>query len=92
MILAAGTYYARLGDGSLTRGGALVPTLGRLKAIRESKFLTQAMLAERSGISRPNIARLERGDEEARFTTMHKLAEALGVEPGDLVEPSGANG
>jgi transcriptional regulator with XRE-family HTH domain len=43
------------------------------------------MLAERSGISRPTIARLERGDEEARFTTIWKLAAALGVEPGELV-------
>ncbi len=66
-------------------GVALVPKLGRLKAVRESRFMTQAMLAERSGISRPNIARLERGDEEARFTTIWKLAEALGVEPGELV-------
>ena len=69
-------------------GAALVPKLGRLKAVRESRFMTQAMLAERSGISRPNIARLERGDEEARFTTIWKLAEALGVEPGELVSPT----
>jgi transcriptional regulator with XRE-family HTH domain len=66
-------------------GATLMPTLGRLKAVRESKFLTQEMLAERSGVSRPNIARLERGDEEARFTTIWKLASALGVEPGELV-------
>ena len=65
-------------------GTALVPKLGRLKAIRESKFLTQEMLAERSGVSRPTIARLERGDEEARFTTIRKLAAALDVEPIDL--------
>ena len=69
-------------------GVALVPKLGRLKAVRESRFMTQAMLAERSGVSRPNIARLERGDEEARFTTIRKLAEALGVEPGELVSPT----
>ena len=34
--------------------------------------------------ARMTIARLERGDEEARFTTIWKLAQALGVEPGDL--------
>jgi XRE family transcriptional regulator, regulator of sulfur utilization len=66
-------------------GVTLMPTLGRLKAVRESKFLTQEMLAERSGVSRPNIARLERGDEEARFTTIWKLANALSVEPDELL-------
>jgi len=62
-----------------------VPRLPKLKATREAKLLTQEMLADRSGVSRPTIARLERGDEEARFTTIWKLAEALGVEPGELV-------
>ena len=65
-------------------GSALVPKLGKLKAVRESKFLTQEMLSERSGVSRPTIARLERGDEEARFSTIWKLAQALGVEPDAL--------
>ena len=69
----------------MTAGAALVPRLPKLKATREAKLLTQEMLADRSGVSRPTIARLERGDEEARFTTIWKLAEALGVEPGELV-------
>ena len=60
-----------------------MPKLGRLKAIRESKYLSQRMLA-RSNVSRPTIARLELG-EEARYETLHKLAAALGVEPGELV-------
>jgi transcriptional regulator with XRE-family HTH domain len=47
------------------------------------------MLAERSGVSRPTIARLERGDEEARFSTIHKLAAALGVEPSALTGSAG---
>ena len=80
--------YRYTGGRTMPGGAALVPKLGRLKAVRESRFMTQAMLAERSGVSRPNIARLERGDEEARFTTIWKLAEALGAEPGDLVGPA----
>jgi predicted transcriptional regulator len=66
-----------------------MPKLGRLREIRESKYLSQRMLAERSGVSRPTIARLEGGDEEARYSTMHKLADALGVEPGELVDRAG---
>jgi len=65
-----------------------MPKLGRLKEIRESKYLSQRMLAQRSGVSRPTIARLEGGEEEPRYTTMWKLAEALGVEPGELVGPT----
>jgi len=62
-----------------------VPRLPSLKAIRESKLLTQEMLAQRSHVSRPTIARLERGDEEARFSTIWKLADALDVEPAALI-------
>ena len=62
-----------------------MPKLGRLREIRESKYLSQRMLAELSGVSRPTIARLEGGDEDARYVTMWKLAKALNVEPGELV-------
>jgi transcriptional regulator with XRE-family HTH domain len=69
-------------------GAALMPRLGRLAAIRKSRYLSQRMLAQRSGVSRPTIARLEGGREEARYETMWKLAAALGVEPGELVGDS----
>ncbi len=62
-----------------------MPKLGRLKEVRESKYLSQRMLAQLAHVSRPTIARLERGDEGARYATMWKLAGALGVEPGNLV-------
>ncbi len=65
-------------------GVAPVPRLPNLKTAREAKFLTQEMLARQSGVSRPSIARLERGDVDARFSTIWKLANALGVEPGEL--------
>jgi transcriptional regulator with XRE-family HTH domain len=58
--------------------------LRALKQIREAQFLTQAELAERSGVSRPTIARIEQ-DGGARFVTIRKLAEALGVTPNELV-------
>jgi predicted transcriptional regulator len=56
-----------------------------LREIRESKFLTQQDLAERAGVSRVVIVRLESGNVPARFSTVRKLAEALGVEPRELV-------
>ncbi len=63
----------------------MVPTLGKLKAVRESQFLTQQDLADKSGVSRVTINRLERGNVDARFSTVRKLAAALEVEPAQLV-------
>ncbi len=65
-----------------------MPRLKNLKAVRESKLLSQAMLAARSGVSRPTINRLEQERVEARYVTIHKLAAALGVEPAALVGSS----
>jgi predicted transcriptional regulator len=58
-----------------------MPKTPSLKRLREARFLTQAELAVRSGVSRPTIARLETGADEARFSTIRKLAEALSVKP-----------
>ena len=68
-----------------TRVSPHVPQLKRLKQIRERQFLTQKELGEKAGISRITIARLEGAGEDARFSTVKKLAAALGVEPADLV-------
>jgi transcriptional regulator with XRE-family HTH domain len=56
--------------------------------VRESKLMTQRDLAELSGIAMVTVARLEGGHTEARFTTVKKLAQALGVEPAELMEPT----
>jgi transcriptional regulator with XRE-family HTH domain len=42
-------------------------------------------LAERSGVARPTISRLENDHMPARFVTVRKLADALGVDPAELV-------
>ncbi len=62
-----------------------VPQVPGLRRIRESKFMTQAELSQKSGVSRVTIVRLEGGGEDARFSTIRKLAHALDVEPGQLV-------
>jgi predicted transcriptional regulator len=61
------------------------PVLTRLRTIREAKFLTQRELSAQSGVAEVTIARLEAGKVSARFSTTKKLAEALGVEPAQLV-------
>ena len=57
----------------------------RLKELRERVSLSQMELSERSGVSRATIADLELGKRGAQPKTRRKLAEALGVEPWELV-------
>lgn len=58
-----------------------------LKQIREKSKMTQAELAEKSGVGRVTISRLETGElEETTLGTLSKLANALHVSIDDLVE------
>ena len=58
----------------------------KLERARRTHALTQEELAERSGVTRSTISRLEDGLQEARPSTLRKLAAALGVEPGELID------
>jgi transcriptional regulator with XRE-family HTH domain len=61
--------------------------LTRLRSIRERSALTQFELAERAGLSKGAILKIEAGRSEPRPATIRKLAEALGVQPTQLMEP-----
>lgn len=58
----------------------------RLKLLRKSSGLTQGELAKRSGISQGYLARLEIGMHDPSLSTLAKLAKALKVTVGELVE------
>ena len=58
----------------------------RLKQLRATREMSQADLAERSGISREYIARLETGHHDPSVSTLVKLAKALKVKSGKLLE------
>ena len=62
--------------------------LKRLREARERAALSQQQLAEKSGVSRYTIGRLENGERSARPTTTQKLAKALGTEPHELMDGS----
>lgn len=65
-------------------------TLPRLREIREDKAMSQRDLARVSGIASSTIAELELKKRDAQPRTTRKLAEALGVEPVELMrEPEG---
>ena len=58
----------------------------RLKEVREGCLVTQEELAQRSGVGKASISRIETGHHVPRFSTIRKLAAALGVDPQTLVE------
>jgi transcriptional regulator with XRE-family HTH domain len=64
--------------------------LTKLAEVRQRKLLSQAELAERAGVSKNTIHRLENGISEAQGRTIRKLADALGVAPAQLIDGAGA--
>lgn len=66
---------------------AMTPTVLRLRALREAAGLSQAALAKRVRVRRETLNRLENG-KSGRVTLelLDRLATALGVQPGELVE------
>jgi transcriptional regulator with XRE-family HTH domain len=58
----------------------------KLRRLRREAALSQQELADRAGTTQETISRLERGHNAARGSTIRKLAEALGVEPRELMK------
>lgn len=57
-----------------------------LRAWRMSKLIGQADLARQSGVPIATLARAERGDSVVRFDTIRKLADALDMDPQQLLD------
>ncbi len=57
----------------------------RLQELRRRRVMSISDLSEVSGVHRNTIHRIEQG-KPAYTTTIRKLAKALEVEPGELVE------
>ena len=64
---------------------ARTSVLSRLADVRSKAALTQAELGVKAGIGRATVANAEAG-KPVRMPTVRKLAEALGVEPRQLME------
>jgi transcriptional regulator with XRE-family HTH domain len=58
----------------------------RLKARRHDLGLSQVKLAQKSGLAREYIARLELGQQDPSLSTLAKLAKALKVTVAELVK------
>ncbi|QNN59832.1 Dam family site-specific DNA-(adenine-N6)-methyltransferase [Erysipelothrix inopinata] len=63
----------------------------RIKEIRDKKGISQTVLAERSGIVREQISRIENGQINATIESVYKLSLGLDVEIAELVSFSNNN-
>jgi transcriptional regulator with XRE-family HTH domain len=57
-----------------------------LKSWRMSRGLSQAALAEQAGMFRPNLVDLESGKRDCTLKTLERLALALSISPGRLLD------
>jgi len=57
-----------------------------LRKLRMAKGLSQATLAERVGLSREYVNKIEAGKYDPPLSTINALAKALGVKVGRLLE------
>ena len=58
----------------------------KVKWERIARTLTQEQLAEKAGISPAALVRIERNQSDPHVSTIRKLADALDVDPRDLLE------
>lgn len=59
----------------------------KLKEARETRFWSQRDLAREAGVSPTTVMHLETGQNpNPRLSTVRKVADALGIDPNELVE------
>ena len=56
----------------------------KVRMAREKAFLSKRELAERAGLDRSTVGRIEDGITEVYPRTIRKIAEALSVDPASL--------
>ena len=57
-----------------------------LRAARKRLGLTQEEVAERSGVHSTEVSRIEAGKRDPQVSTLRKLAAAVEVSPGELLD------
>ncbi len=81
---------ARRGEPSLPLEVAMAVIKGEtppVEAWRRERCLTQAQLAEKTGVRPATISDIESGKSHGRFDVMQRIASALGVGLDDLAQP-----
>jgi transcriptional regulator with XRE-family HTH domain len=60
-----------------------------LKAARTKLGITQEQVADRSGVHATEVSRIEAGKRDPQVSTVEKLARAVELRPGELLEKPG---
>ncbi|MBR3182572.1 MAG: helix-turn-helix transcriptional regulator [Eggerthellaceae bacterium] len=63
-----------------------------VKRFRAEQDLTKATLARMAGLCRPMLDRIEGGESNASLSDIQRIADALCIEPTDLLSSSGDKG
>ena len=58
----------------------------RVRELRRARNISQESLAHEAGIDRGNLGNIERGVVNITLRRLYKIAEALGVEPHELLK------
>jgi transcriptional regulator with XRE-family HTH domain len=56
-----------------------------LKRLRKASGLSQENLSLRASLARTHVGKIENRERAPKIDTIHRLAGALGVEPGELL-------
>lgn len=59
-----------------------------LRNIREAQLLSQTQLAKKTGVTQGYISQIETGEKEPTVRLLKRIAEVLGVSPGELLTES----
>lgn len=65
---------------------AVVDFARNVAAARKRLGLTQEQVSERSDVHPTEVSRIERGERDVRVSTVVRLARALEVTPGQLLD------
>lgn len=57
-----------------------------IRATADAQGMTITELAAKSGVHRVSIQRYIKGDREARLAELSRIADALGVDTGEMVD------
>ncbi len=60
----------------------------KLRELRRDRALAQEDLERMTGVAQSTLSALEAGKRDAQHNTVRRLAEALGVEPRELMRRS----
>ena len=58
----------------------------KIRSVRDAKGMTAREVVSKTGMGAPSYSRIETGANEPTIESLKKIAAALGVKPGDLLD------